>query len=340
MRYNIPHLEDLVLFGHDEAMSVCNILESLITGKDIDITVKWDGAPAFIYGPHPENGKPFITTKNRLLSKEPQVFQSIEEIQSTQNMRRIADTFSALFSHLQELDIDRILQGDLIFDLETKRIGQHYIKFKQNLIEYEVPFVTERGKKILKADVGVVFHSSWSGDTLKTLEKKLEPRIGDLGQSHKIYYADASFASPYPIFEPHEMGITNQTVGFISNGIHNANFDLLRTTIRTEWIKYVNEYYRENYETGGNMDEKLNYWDFYNHQADFTENMKMYAKSNRHYICAILNLQIRVSKLKNNIIRKLERDGDFMTMRPEGFVVDDRKGNVVKLMDRSYRRDK
>ena len=49
------------------------------SGSKLNVTVKWDGAPAIFAGPHPETGK-FFVAKKSLFNKTPKFYHTDEEI--------------------------------------------------------------------------------------------------------------------------------------------------------------------------------------------------------------------------------------------------------------------
>ena len=68
---HLEHLEDdIINNGHDGGKNAIAFLEALnemLSGhskKSVDVSVKWDGAPAIFAGPSPENGKFFVGTKS------------------------------------------------------------------------------------------------------------------------------------------------------------------------------------------------------------------------------------------------------------------------------------
>ena len=56
---HLDHLEDLILYGRREATNAVN--EVMNNPK---LSVKWDGAPAIVFGTDPRNGKFFVGTKS------------------------------------------------------------------------------------------------------------------------------------------------------------------------------------------------------------------------------------------------------------------------------------
>jgi len=76
---HLEHLEDELFnrgsAGAAEAISFINSLTDMLKGeskKAMDVTVKWDGAPAVFTGINPENGKFFVATKS-LFNKTPKI---------------------------------------------------------------------------------------------------------------------------------------------------------------------------------------------------------------------------------------------------------------------------
>ena len=68
---HLNHLEDMVFLGHidgtRDAVHFIRKLRDLLIGhtnRDLQTSVKWDGAPAIWMGPHPVSGRFFIA-KNR-----------------------------------------------------------------------------------------------------------------------------------------------------------------------------------------------------------------------------------------------------------------------------------
>ena len=67
---HLEHLEDQIIDdGSKGGRNAVNFLKSIRnmlagqSGKKVNMTVKWDGAPAVICGINPENGKFFVGTK-------------------------------------------------------------------------------------------------------------------------------------------------------------------------------------------------------------------------------------------------------------------------------------
>ena len=68
---HLEHLEDNVLnrgvSGARESLDFLRSLRNMLagnTGSKINVTTKWDGAPAIFAGTNPENGEFFVGTKS------------------------------------------------------------------------------------------------------------------------------------------------------------------------------------------------------------------------------------------------------------------------------------
>ena len=57
---HLEHIEDHVLTGRQGALDAIKFLDT----KQSQVSVKYDGAPAIVYGTNPENGKFFVGTKS------------------------------------------------------------------------------------------------------------------------------------------------------------------------------------------------------------------------------------------------------------------------------------
>ena len=83
---HMEHLEDEVLNGGvDGARGAINFLQGLrdmlagSSGSSVNVTVKWDGAPAVFAGTNPENDKFFVGTKG-VFAKNAKINYTNEDI--------------------------------------------------------------------------------------------------------------------------------------------------------------------------------------------------------------------------------------------------------------------
>ena len=200
---HLEHLEDEILnFGVPGGRASINFLRELremLKGKSkgsVNMTVKWDGAPALFAGKHPETGD-FFLAKKSLFNKTPKFYTSTQEIKDDPKLSgQLEAKFLDSFEHLSKLNWPKILQGDLMFtdDKVTKTIdGISYITFQPNTILYAVPADSDLGKQIARAKVGIVFHTTYTGSTIEGLSASFGANITPLGNSSDVWMDDATY---------------------------------------------------------------------------------------------------------------------------------------------------
>ena len=74
---HLEHPEDAVLLGRESTRQVLDFLRE----KNSKVSVKWDGAPAFVFGHNPENGKRFVGTKSVFNKRKIKINHNHHEIE-------------------------------------------------------------------------------------------------------------------------------------------------------------------------------------------------------------------------------------------------------------------
>ena len=198
---HLEHLEDEILnFGVDGGRAAINFLRSLrdmMAGESrssVNMTVKWDGAPAIFAGIDPEDGK-FFVAKKSVFNVNPKLYKTTQEIDDD-----LSGTLNAKFKvaleQLSKLNIKGVLQGDLMFtdDVETEDIdGVKYFTFQPNTIVYAVPVDSDFGKKISSAKIGIVWHTTYTGKSLPDMKAKFGADISKLSTPSSVWMDDASY---------------------------------------------------------------------------------------------------------------------------------------------------
>src|SRR5210317_126889 len=175
---HLEHLEDdIINRGSAGGVNAINFLQSVRnmlaskSGKKVNMSVKWDGAPAIICGVNPENGQFFVGTK-AVFNVNPKINYTTSDIRRNHS-GELANKLSIALRELKKLNISGILQGDFLFsksDLKTAKIdGENMITFTPNTITYAVPKNSTIVKRIARAKMGIVFHTSYSGKTLSSM---------------------------------------------------------------------------------------------------------------------------------------------------------------------------
>ena len=199
---HLEHIEDEIFnSGIDGGRASINFIRSLrdmlMSGskRSVNVTVKWDGAPAIFCGNDPETGK-FFVAKKSLFNKTPKFYTSIAEIDADLD-GQLADKFKACYNNLKDIGIKDILQGDLMFtkgDLTKQDInGESYETFQPNTIMYAVPSTSKLASTMRKANVGIVFHTTYTGDSLMNLKASFGANIKGLKKTSKVWMDDAEY---------------------------------------------------------------------------------------------------------------------------------------------------
>ena len=198
---HLEHLEDEIInYGVDGGRAAINFLRSLrdmlagASRSSVNMTVKWDGAPAIFAGIDPEDGK-FFVAKKSVFNVNPKLYKTDAEI-DTDLSGALVGKFKVALSELSKLGIKDVLQGDLMFtdDVETTKIeGESYYTFQPNTIVYAVPLDSKLGKIIRRAKIGIVWHTTYTGDALQDMKAKFGVNISGLNTPTSVWMDDATY---------------------------------------------------------------------------------------------------------------------------------------------------
>lgn len=198
---HLEHIEDeIVNFGVSGGRSAINFLRSLrnmLAGSatsQVNMTVKWDGAPAIFAGVDPSDGK-FFVAKKSVFNKEPKLYKTTQEIDDDLS-GNLNSKFKIALAELSKLGITGVLQGDLMFtdDVDTKTIdGENYYTFQPNTLVYAVPTNSDLGKIINRAKIGVVWHTTYTGSELQQMSASFGADISKLKKSSSVWMDDATY---------------------------------------------------------------------------------------------------------------------------------------------------
>ena len=198
---HLEHLEDEIInFGVDGGRAAINFLRSLrdmLAGgsrSSVNMTVKWDGAPAIFCGIDPEDDK-FFVAKKSVFNVSPKLYKTDAEIDADLS-GALVGKFKVALAELSKLGIKGVLQGDLMFtdDVGTDTIdGESMLTFQPNTIVYAVPVDSELGKIINKAKIGIVFHTTYTGDALQDMKASFGANISSLRQTSSVWMDDATY---------------------------------------------------------------------------------------------------------------------------------------------------
>ena len=376
---HLEHIEDQVLnrgvAGAREAINFLQSLRNMLAGHadtKMNITTKWDGAPAVFAGTNPENGKFFVGTKG-IFAKNAKLNYTDDDIDRNHPAEGLNAKLKMALRYLPKLGIKGILQGDMMFtkgDLKKETIdGESYITFQPNTIVYAVPTSSKLAQMMMAAQVGIVFHTSYTGQKMEDMKASFNIDIGRLATTKDVWFRDASFtdASGSATFTEEETkqittilslaGRTFQTIPALTlNRISSSDtiLEYIKTFNNTkvregkkitdtrahtlELVRFVEAKLNKEIAKVKREDTKRK------KAAEKTEIMRFF-RSSAMNLKTIFDLQNLLVDAKLMIIRKLETiksigtfirtDDGFRITAPEGFVaVSKTTGGALKLVDR------
>jgi hypothetical protein len=198
---HLEHIEDEILNhgvpGGRGAINFLRSLRDMLAGasrSSVNMTVKWDGAPAIFAGIDPEDGE-FFVAKKSVFNVNPKLYKTNAEIDADLS-GALNSKFKIALVEFSKLGIKGVLQGDLMFtdDVETETIdGTKYYTFQPNTIVYAVPVDSDLGKVINRAKIGVVWHTTYSGKTLPDMKASFGADIKGLRKPSTVWMDDATY---------------------------------------------------------------------------------------------------------------------------------------------------
>lgn len=374
---HLEHLEDEILNnGHAGGEKAIKILRELgkylsgLGGPSVSITTKWDGAPAIVCGTDPADGKFFVGTKSVFNANDPKICKTQSDVQRLYD-GVLAAKLSTALRLLANTGIKGVLQGDLMFTNDKKREtiqNKTYITFRPNTITYAVDPNTPLGAQIGNADIGIVFHTKYTGPSIAQMTASFDVKEGDFVSGGQVWAQRATFTdvTGQAAFSAQEKesydAAVNKAEGSlkVASGIADAIQSGGTLDFDTEFKKFFNNYIK----TGmGNPPVKKAYQDFMVHlgqefdksimklktlsaqqkKAEKWLTMIDFMESNQRAFEMLIATYFNLQSAKNIIVEKLQQvkslsmfvetsDG-YQVTNPEGFVAIS-GGNAVKLIDR------
>ena len=377
---HMRHIEDSVIYGGvngtREAINSLRALRDMLGGhskSQHDITVKWDGAPAVFAGIDPRDGE-FFVAKKGIFNKNPKVYKSHADIDDDISSSDLANKLKIAYNELKKIGIKGVIQGDIMFtkgDIKTfKYDNEEYISFHPNTIVYAVPSKSDLAKKILKAKIGVVWHTSYSGNSFENMKAAYDVNVNSLKHVSSVWMEDANLkdmsgkatltqsetaevnaylsdagklfnkiaGSTLRTIEGHAE--LSQTIETYNNTFVRAGAVITNTTKHVDGlIKYIEGRYGKEIEKRKTEKGKAV------QQAKLDNILSFFSKENKQSLKSLFDLQKAIVSAKLIIINKLNKlnhIGTFVKTKngydvtgAEGFVAIDRLGGkALKLVDR------
>ena len=376
---HLEHLEDdIINYGAVGGRNAVNFLKSIrdmlvgnSSGK-VNVSVKWDGAPAIFCGTNPENGKFFVGTKS-VFNVTPKVNYTNSDIRKNHD-GNLATKLIVALKELKKLNIRGVVQGDLLFtpgEIKKATIrGVPHIAFTPNTITYAVPSDSDLAGKILRAKIGIIFHTTYTGGTLQTMKANYGVNISQFGNVPSVFYSDASYrdVSGNVLFTKAESdrfdAILRMAEGSLLKSTKLLNLFATQTSdlsLAFRLKTFFNTYVREGETLANTKAIVAKFEKYYSDVIDDIINSKKTRATKDKYaqirdkgisdlkkyaveIYFAVATYLSLITAKNMLVSKLngvgqigaffQTDDGYQVTSPEGYVAVDRVGKAVKLVDR------
>ena len=375
---HLEHLEDDIINrgsrGGENALNFLRSVRDMLAGssnKKVNMTVKWDGAPAIICGINPENGKFFVGTKS-VFNKNAKVNYTNADIRKNHS-GELASKLSIALRELSRLGIKGVLQGDFLFaQSDLKKIdmdGEAMISFTPNTITYAVPVKSNIGRQISRARMGIVFHTKYTGKTLdsmtagfgtvrgrasnvflasagyKDVSGQVKLTRSELAQFNaKLRMAEGSLSKAAPLLDKMSessadgLGVGFRLKAFFNHYIRNTQGHMAKVRNLVDMFReyYINIVQAE-------IDARKTAAGKQKYKDILATNTKFIDRNKNALVMAIAS-HVTLQNAKNFLINKMseiQSVGHFLrtstgyrVTSPEGYVAVDKVAGAVKLVDR------
>ena len=147
--------------------------------------------------------------------------------------------FKIALAEFSKLGIKGVLQGDLMFtdDIEKTTIeGVVYYTFQPNTIVYAVPVDSDLGKVMNKAKIGVVWHTTYTGNTLQDMKASFGADVSKLTTSPSVWMDDATYkdVSGRATFTEKERDVVTKILSQTGKTFQKINAPLLNKFIKLQ----------------------------------------------------------------------------------------------------------
>ena len=327
------------------------------------------GAPAIFAGTDPSDGQ-FFVAKKSVFNKNPILYKKESDIDLSGDL---GDKFKVALSEFSKLGIKGVIQGDLLYTKSTleSSMKDHWT-FQPNTLMYAVPKDSDIGKQISKSKIGIVWHTTYSGDTLEGMTAsfgvdqplKRVSSVWHTDADYKDVSGSAKMTSAETTKVTQDLSEAGKTFRKI-NSKKMGEWSPLQNTLpaSAQWKTYQNSLIRNQTPFKGGRMQVADYFKFV-HEAflkitatkktekskrEWSQRKEVFFKELRmhtrnmvavtEFMGHIVNAKIKILN-KLNSIKQLgistfvkTTDG-FKVTTPEGYVVADSTQKAVKLVDR------
>jgi hypothetical protein len=287
----------------------------------------------------------------------------------------VVDKLHLAYDNLKKLGIEGIVQGDMMFtkdSLKKETIdGVEYITFRPNTITYAVPANTEMAKRITAADMGIVFHTAYTGNTIQDLQSSFGVAVKGFNKTPSVWVDDA-FYKDYTgsaTLSDKQNDIIKRGIKQIANTLASTDTDKFDTVTQQPDFKkfvqpYINNLVRKNQSVGDSNAFIKGFQQFFQgkmqgeisklkggpdspaaqNRLQKIQDLENSFVENKNTLFNVLTVYKQINNLKLMLIKKLntvegigtfvKTDRGYEVTNPEGYVAVGKAGGAVKFNDR------
>ena len=377
-RTHLEHIEDIVITdGYEGGKAVIEYFRGLLltlkgsSSEAMSVSVKWDGAPAVVCGTNPDNGKFFVGTKS-VFAQAAKINYTKRDIAKNHGTEELGQKLLKCLVHLKKLNIQGVVQGDLLYtdeDIVRKNIsGKSHLTFTPNTITYAVPEQSDLGKQIDRAKVGIIFHTTYNGETLADMTASGGADVSSFAKNDDVFFDNATYkdVSGSAKFTDAETKAFYNSIEKLETLLNNVPRNLSNVLGQnTDFVPmfqmYINAMVKEGTLPSDVNQFLLGFKKFYNDRmqqqiaglkaqkalqlrTDKMKQMPVFLNKARKPLQAMMTFYKAVQKMKGFVLKKMNQamaigsfsqtDNGLEVTEPEGFVAVDKSGSAVKLVDR------
>jgi hypothetical protein len=347
---HLTHIEDRPLQNGEKGVKhALSSLESAAQHiqqgkKSSELTTKYDGSPAIVYGHHPETGKFFVASKSAF-NKTPKINYTPADIQKNHgHAPGLVDKLNAALKHLPKVAPEKgVYQGDMMFSDVDKKTTKDGVSFRPNPSGITYTAQGSKAAKAKKAKIGVVTHLSYEGKNSASLNASHKVDHENFKEHPDVFSVDPRMDTSKVHFGPKDRAEFQKHIA-AAKEIHDTHGDDMyagtkaHQGVGSHLETYINHTVRS--------DEQPNHQNFKNwleakknkdidklkveknkkeRQAELSSELDKVERNKKHYN-NLFKLHNHLQKAKNVLINVLNQHQEFKhehggeAANPEGYV--------------------
>lgn len=227
---HLTHVEDRPLQNGEKGAnhaikSLSAAAEHIKAGKKTsELTTKYDGSPAIVYGHHPSNGKFFVASKSAF-NKTPKINYTTKDIEANHgHAPGLVNKLKDALKHLPKVTPKKgVYQGDMMFSDEDKKNEKGGgVSFHPNPSGLTYTAHGTHATSAKKAKIGVVTHLSYEGKDATNLNASHEVDHENFNKHPDVFSVDPRMDTAKVHFSPDDQKKFNKHIA-AAKSIHDTH---------------------------------------------------------------------------------------------------------------------